>query len=638
MPHGCIHRENTHVMKATFIIISFLFMGLAAPLAAQHVFAGSVSDPAGAPVIGAQVEVPGTSVAAQTDLQGRFQLEYNKPCTDLMFRATGFVAAFRQNVCATDTILVRLSPSLLPTEVEEMYQDAEAPAAYEKRATIRTFGLRQPAAGAPPMGYYDPGTPHNTEDYAAIAENRFFRPQDEALSTFSIDVDAAAYSNMRRFLKNGQQPPRDAIRVEELVNYFNYDYPQPTDEHPFNIVTELGECPWQPQHQLLHIGLQGKLIPNDDLPPSNLVFLLDVSGSMSQPNKLPLLKSSLRLLTDQLRPQDRVAIVVYAGAAGIVLESTSGDKKQTIKDALNKLQAGGSTAGGEGIKLAYTIARKNFVEGGNNRIILATDGDFNIGASSDAAMQRLIERERESGVFLTVLGFGMGNYKDNKMQILADKGNGNHAYIDDLSEARKVLINEFGGTLYTIAKDVKIQVEFNPAKVAGYRLVGYENRLLDNEDFNDDTKDAGELGSGHTVTALYEIIPAGVESDFLAEVDDLKYQATQAAGKDSKDLATVKFRYKLPDGDTSTKLERTVLAKAEKKTSESFRWSAAVASFGMLLRDSEYKGKATYASILQLAESSKGQDKEGYRAEFIRLLKNARDAFGESQDDTTAKH
>ena len=622
-------------MKARFILITVLLMLTAGLLPAQHTFEGTVSDPQGDPILGAQVEIPGTDVVTLTGLEGRFQLEYQKPCTDLIIRATSFTTAFRQKVCATDTIAITLKPSIPLNDVSEA---VEAPAPYRKKMSVRTLGLQQATMGARQPGYYDPGTPHNTEDYTAIKENRFFRPQDEALSTFSIDVDAASYSNMRRFLKNGQQPPKDAIRVEELVNYFDYDYPQPKDEHPFNIVTELGVCPWAPEHELLHIGLQGKLIPNDDLPPSNFVFLLDVSGSMNHPNKLPLLKSSLRLLTDQLRPQDRVAIVVYAGAAGTVLESTSGDKKQTIKDALNKLQAGGSTAGGEGVKLAYKIARKNFVAGGNNRIILATDGDFNIGASSDAAMQRLIERERESGVFLTVLGLGMGNYKDNKMQILADKGNGNHAYIDDLSEARKVLINEFGGTLYTIAKDVKIQIEFNPAKVAGYRLIGYENRLLDNEDFNDDTKDAGELGSGHTVTALYEIIPVGVDSEFLAEMDDLKYQSTQAVPATGEELATVKFRYKLPDGDTSTLLQRTILAKADKETSESFRWSAAVAAFGMVLRDSEYKGQANYASILELASSAKGEDKEGYRAEFIRLVKNARDAFGEPGNAASAKN
>ncbi|HRF41540.1 MAG TPA: VWA domain-containing protein, partial [Saprospiraceae bacterium] len=356
-------------------------------------------------------------------------------------------------------------------------------------------------APKPQEGYY-----HNTEDYSPIAENRFHKATDTPLSTFSIDVDAASYSNMRRFLKNGQMPPADAVRIEEMINYFDYQYPQPTGEHPFEVVAEMSECPWQPEHRLLHIGLKGREIATDKLPPSNLVFLIDVSGSMDSPNKLPLLQSAFRLLVNQLRPQDKVAMVVYAGAAGLVLEPTDGNDKQKILEALQRLQAGGSTAGGAGIRLAYDVARQHFVKGGNNRVILATDGDFNVGASSDADMVRLIEEERKSGVFLTVLGFGMGNYKDNKMQQLSNAGNGNHAYIDDIDEAKKVLVEEFGGTLFTIAKDVKIQIEFNPAQVAGYRLIGYENRLLNKEDFNDDKKDAGELGAGHTVTALYEIV------------------------------------------------------------------------------------------------------------------------------------
>ena len=464
----------------------------------------------------------------------------------------------------------------------------------------------------------------NTEDYSVITENRFYEVTKEPLSTFSIDVDAASYSNMRRFLKNGQAPPKDAIRIEEMVNYFNYEYPEPDGEHPFEVITEISDCPWQPEHRLVHIGLQGKHIPMNELPSSNLVFLIDVSGSMSSDNKLPLLQSSFKLLTDQLREKDKVAIVVYAGAAGLVLEPTSGANKQKIKDAIGKLQAGGSTAGGAGIQLAYKVAKENFVKGGNNRVILATDGDFNIGASSDAEMVRLIEQERESGVFLTVLGFGMGNYKDNKMQQLADKGNGNHAYIDDISEAKKVLVSEFGGTVFTIAKDVKLQIEFNPTKVKGYRLIGYENRMLNNEDFKDDKKDAGELGSGHTVTALYEIIPVGVESPYLASVDDLKYQenkVTKDAAK-SKELCTIKLRYKQPDGDKSQLIEHPLLDKGTEldKSSDNFRWAAAVAEFGLLLRDSEFKGNATYTHAVKLARSAKGKDLNGYRRELIDMI------------------
>jgi Ca-activated chloride channel family protein len=483
-------------------------------------------------------------------------------------------------------------------------------------------------ASSPIGGISDQAPRFNTEDYGLIQENRFLAVKQEPLSTFSIDVDAASYSNIRRFVNNGGLPPKDAVRIEEMVNYFTYDYPQPEGEHPFSVTTELSECPWNPDHQLIHIGLQGEKIPTDNLPPSNLVFLLDVSGSMDAPNKLPLLKSSFKLLTDQMRPQDKVAIVVYASASGVVLEPTSGQEKSKILAALNDLEAGGSTAGGAGIQLAYKLAREHFVEGGNNRVILATDGDFNVGASSDAELVRMIEKERKSGTFLTILGFGMGNYKDNKMQQLANHGNGNHAYIDNIEEARKVLVTEFGGTMFTIAKDVKLQLEFNPAYVEGYRLIGYENRLLQNEDFNDDRKDAGELGSGHTVTALYEIIPAGQKSDFLQAVDELKYQdQAPAKGVKNGELMTVKLRYKQPDGETSQLLQSTLSSRGTdlKQSSANFRWSAAVAELGMLLRDSEYKGKADYEQVLQLAKGAKGEDEQGYRAEFLRMVRSIRD-------------
>ena len=440
-------------------------------------------------------------------------------------------------------------------------------------------------------------------------------------------MDAASYSNVRRYILNNQLPPKDAVRIEELINYFEYDYPQPEGEDPFAMITEISECPWAPEHQLVHIGLQGKKIPTEHLPASNLVFLIDVSGSMNAQNRLPLLKSSFKLLTEQLRPQDRVAMVVYAGAAGLVLPSTSGKDKQKILDALDQLKSGGSTAGGAGIKLAYNIARQNFVQGGNNRVILATDGDFNVGPSSDADMVRLIEKERESGVFLTVLGFGMGNYKDSKMQKLADKGNGKHAYIDNINEAQKVMVNEFGGTMFTIAKDVKIQIEFNPAKIQGYRLIGYENRLLNKEDFDDDKKDAGELGSGHTVTALYEVIPAGVQTDLLSDAAELKYQKEKTSESKPYDNEwfTLKLRYKKPDGAKSKLLEQAVTGEALKlnDSSDNFRWAAAVAQFGLLLRDSGYKGKATYASTAKLAKNSRGTDTNGYRKELIEMIKLA---------------
>jgi Ca-activated chloride channel family protein len=464
----------------------------------------------------------------------------------------------------------------------------------------------------------------NTEDYDHINENRFFEVTKNPLSTFSIDVDAASYSNLRRFVQNGQMPPADAVRIEEMVNYFDYEYPQPRGEHPFEVVTEISQSPWNDQHRLLLIGLQGKKLPTTTLPPSNLVFLIDVSGSMQVINKLPLVKSSMKLLVDQLRPQDKVAIVVYAGAAGLVLPSTSGKDRQKIREAIEQLEAGGSTAGAAGIKLAYQVARENFAKEGNNRVILCTDGDFNVGTSSDGELVQLIEKERESGVFLTVLGFGMGNYKDNKMQKLADSGNGNHYYIDNIGEGKKVLVNEFGGTLFTIAKDVKLQIEFNPAKVQGYRLIGYENRLLNKEDFNDDKKDAGELGSGHRVTALYEIIPVGIKSPFIASVDDLKYQKTEVDKSASKtqEMLTIKLRYKAPDGDKSRLIEKPVLDHQLdlNKTSDNFRFAAAVAEFGMLLRNSEFKGKATYVHASRLAKSALGKDENGYRAELSRMI------------------
>jgi Ca-activated chloride channel family protein len=445
------------------------------------------------------------------------------------------------------------------------------------------------------------------------------------LSTFSIDVDKAGYSNIRRMLNNGQQVPADAVKIEEMVNYFAYNYPQPTGKDPFSITADVVNSPWNPDAKLVRIGLKGKDISLENVPPSNLVFLLDVSGSMEDPNKLPLLKAALNVLVDRLREKDKVAIVVYAGAAGLVLPPTSGAEKHKIRDAIDNLSAGGSTAGGAGIELAYKIAMENFSKNGNNRVILATDGDFNVGASSDRSLENLIEEKRKSGVFLTCLGFGMGNYKDSKLETLADKGNGNHAYIDTMQEAQKVLGTEFFGTLYTIAKDVKIQVEFNPAKVQAYRLIGYENRLLNDEDFKDDTKDAGELGSGHTVTALYEIIPVGVKSKYLKDIDNLKY--TQQTNQNfAEEMLTVKFRYKEPDGDVSKLIVKTV--KDENKSIESanddLKFSAAVALFGMQLRNSEFINTKKKEDVIALAEAGKGSDNDGYRAEFIRLVKSSK--------------
>ncbi|OWP85635.1 hypothetical protein BWK60_13055 [Flavobacterium covae] len=463
------------------------------------------------------------------------------------------------------------------------------------------------------------------ESYAEIEENKFETPNTKPLSTFSIDVDNASYTNIRRFINNGQEIPKDAVRLEEMINYFSYSYPQPKDNHPFSINTEYSECPWNSNHKLLKIGLQGKKMDKNNLPPSNIVFLIDVSGSMEEENKLPLLKESMKILVKELRPQDKVSMVVYAGAAGMILPPTSGNEKNKIMNALDKLTAGGSTAGGEGIELAYKIAEENFIKEGNNRIVLATDGDFNVGVSTDKEMEHLIERKRKTGIFLTCLGYGMGNYKDSKMETLANKGNGNYAYIDNMQEATRFLGKEFNGSMFTIAKDVKIQIEFNPNQIQSYRLIGYENRKLNNEDFKNDAIDAGELGSGHTVTALYEIIPTGVESSYSPT--QLKYTSKEGSQNlISKELATVKFRYKRPDGEKSIEMIQTVsnLNKPLKISSSDFKFASSVAWFGMKLRDSKYIENKQTEDIIALANKGIHNDLEGYKTEFIRLIKSAK--------------
>ncbi|HEV7893676.1 MAG TPA: VWA domain-containing protein [Pyrinomonadaceae bacterium] len=465
------------------------------------------------------------------------------------------------------------------------------------------------------------------ERYEQIDENPFLEASRAPLSTFSIDVDTASYSNTRRFLNEGQLPPRDAVRIEELVNYFSYEYPQPLGEVPFSVKAEVADCPWNTQHRLVQIGLQGKKVSTENMPPANLVFLVDVSGSMGEPHKLPLVKQGLRTLAEQLSSRDRVAIVTYAGSSGLALESTSGDRRNDIIAAVERMESGGSTNGGAGIKLAYKVAEDNFIRGGTNRVVLATDGDFNVGVTGDGELVSLIEREREKGVSLSVLGFGSGNLNDSMMEKLADHGNGNYAYIDSESEARKALGEQAAGTLLTIAKDVKIQVEFNPRLVAGYRLVGYENRLLAAKDFNDDRKDAGEIGAGHTVTALYEIVPAGQKVENPG-VDELKYArpSEEPEGTGSGELMTVKLRYKEPDGDVSKPLNFGVVdtRAAYANASADFKFAAAVAEFGMLLRGSRYKGQASYDSAAQLARASVGADLQGHRSEFVRLIESAR--------------
>ena len=566
---------------------------------------------------GVTVTLKGTSNSTVTDAKGNYSITVPASGGTLTFAFIGYVTN-KVKIGASNVINVVLTvdKAALNEVVVTGYSLAKEIAGY-------VSGIAVDRRSAMAADEYQPQ--FNTEEYDAINENIFHDAIKNPLSTFSIDVDAASYSNVRRFINNGQRPPKDAVRIEEMVNYFDYSYEQPKDDHPFSVITEISQAPWNMKHKLVHIGLQGKKISTEKLPPSNLVFLIDVSGSMNDPNKLPLLKTSFKMLVEQLRSQDHVAIVVYAGAAGLVLEPTAGDEKKRINEALDRLEAGGSTAGGAGINLAYAVAKEHFVKNGNNRVILATDGDFNVGESSNASMERLIEEKRKDGIFLTVLGFGMGNYKDSKMEILADKGNGNYAYIDNISESRKVLVNEFGGTLFTIAKDVKLQIEFNPAKVKAYRLIGYENRMLKSEDFNNDKKDAGELGSGHTVTALYEIIPVGVDSEFF-KIDDLKYQTTkiEPSTANSKELMTIKLRYKKPDEETSKLIVHPLLDNniPLAKTSENFRWSASVAAFGMLLRDSEYVKNFNYDQVVQMAQQSRGEDTEGYRVEFINMVKS----------------
>ncbi len=609
-------------MKKLLIILSII---LVSKVDAKFVN-GTVYDENGNGIALVNVTIEGTSNAVVTDINGFYSIEVPNERSRLVFSLTGFVTK-KIKVGKQKVIDVTLKYRTIELadeedgsgEVEVLFS---APAKMEKNKSYYKHSrgaVSRSMLGSGGM-MYDQTLNHNTEEYATIHENGFRKVLDKPLSTFSIDVDAASYSNMRRFINNGQLPPKDAVRVEEMINYFGYEYKNPTGKDPFSINTELSKAPWNEDHLIVQVGLQGKKIEMDNLPASNIVFLIDVSGSMNAPNKLPLLKSAFKLLANELRPQDKVSIVVYAGAAGLVLPPTSGNDKKTMMEALDKLSAGGSTAGGAGIKLAYKTALENFVEGGNNRIVLATDGDFNVGASSNADMERLVEEKRKDGVFLTVLGFGMGNYKDSKMEILADKGNGNYAYIDNMREAKKVLVNEFGGTLFTIAKDVKIQVEFNPAVVQAYRLIGYENRKLNDEDFNDDKKDAGELGSGHTVTALYEVIPVGVESSFVKNIDPLKYQEQKGEiVSNSDELLTVKFRYKEPDGEKS-KLITEVVQNKVSEANNNLNWSMAVAGFGMLLRDSEFKGSMTYTSVLELARSTQGKDAFGYRREFIELV------------------
>ncbi|MGQ1910223.1 YfbK domain-containing protein [Marinifilum sp. RC60d5] len=615
-----------------------LLLSIAGILIGYNLFAniisGTVYDESKMPIPGVSIVVKGTTNGVVTDYNGQYSIATNKG-DELVYSYIGMLPQ-KIKVKNQSTINVILKSDQIGMDEVVVVGYGRKHKRVKKNKSVASH-LQGQAAGVYAIQdcdmemefneciSYPINESFNTEGYSTIRENGYKSAVKSPLSTFSIDVDAASYSNVRRFLSDGKKPPIDAVRIEEMINYFNYDYKQPDGDHPFSINHEVAECPWNSENLLLHIGLQGKKVLNENLPASNLVFLLDVSGSMDASNKLPLLKKAFKLLVNQLRADDKVAIVVYAGNSGLVLPSTSGTKKKDILEALNRLNAGGSTAGTSGLKLAYKVARENFIDGGNNRIIMATDGDFNVGQSSNAELERIIEKEREHGTFISVLGFGMGNYKDDKMEIIADKGNGNYAYIDNILEAKKVLVNEFGGTLFTIAKDVKIQIEFNPAIVAEYRLIGYENRMLANEDFTDDKKDAGELGSGHSVTAIYEV---KLNKDSSKQNQELKYQNTHLNTKaNTKDeIASVKFRYKKPDGNKSTLLEEVIWNQliTKNELSNNYKFSAAVAGFGLLLRESKFKGNCSYDMLINLAQESKGKDKEGYRSEFIRLMKLAK--------------
>jgi Ca-activated chloride channel family protein len=515
------------------------------------------------------------------------------------------------------------APALVGAGLEKRAQEV-------KQSTVAVSAAHQaPARSAELDALRPPSQPTDRENYAQIEENPVKPVAEQPVSTFSIDVDTGSYANVRRFLNSGRLPPRAAVRIEEMINYFDYDYPAPASRQPpFQVSTELASAPWNPKTTLLAIGIKGYQLPQNQLPPANLVFLIDVSGSMNAPDKLELLKPAMKLLIKQLRREDKVAIVVYAGAAGMVLEPTQGSDKAKIEAAIDRLAAGGSTNGGAGIQLAYALARQGFIDQGVNRVILATDGDFNVGTVNFDALKELVETQRKSGIALTALGFGTGNYNDRLLEQLADAGNGNYAYIDTLREANKVLVEQMSATLLTIAKDVKIQIEFNPALVEEYRLIGYENRVLRREDFNNDAVDAGDIGAGHTVTALYEIALKGSGGSLT---EPLRYSGTTANPAESArgdEIAFLRLRYKQPDSDASQlqewPIQRRQLAEKWQATSERFRFAAAVAGFGQLLRGGRHTALFGYDEVLAIARGARGEDPFGYRGEFLTLVSLAR--------------
>jgi Ca-activated chloride channel family protein len=613
------------IAAAALALISASFIGAAGTGIISCKVTDSVNDNL---LTGVTLIIPGTSYLAVSDKAGHYQFTGIPEGTyKVQASLAGYQSQTRKvQVKANSTVKLEFKLKVHGKKLLQTLGLVKDERKYPASRGAQKACYEMTSAPCDVSGGYMLPPGYNTEEYSRIYENRFLEVTQNPLSTFSIDVDPASYANVRRFLNYGQLPPKDAVRIEEMINYFDYDYPLPDDGRPFSIIANAGPCPWNSGHRLARIGIKGKEISRDKLPPTNLVFLIDVSGSMQSPDKLPLLKSAFKMLVNQLRPNDRIAIAVYASSEGLALPSTSGKDKKVILDVLDKLEAGGCTAGAAGIQLAYRTAKENFIKGGNNRVILATDGDFNVGVSSTSELIRMIEQKREAGIFLSVLGFGSGNLKDSRMEQLADKGNGNYAYIDNITEAKKVLVNQMAGTLFTIAKDVKIQVEFNPARVKAYKLIGYENRMLNKEDFNDDRKDAGELGVGHTVTALYELVPAG-SNEKISQVDDLKYQKVQAkpSGSFSGELMTVKLRYKDPDGQASQLISKPVRDGGADMAMlpEDLRFASAVAEFGLLLRDSEHKGKASYRQVLELARNSRGNDPEGYRAEFIKLVEAA---------------
>lgn len=618
-----------------YIILSVLLFNIFNTVLAQRTITGQITDSRGEAMIGASIVIKGTTIGTLTDINGVYSLRIPKDSVILVFSLVGYgtkeIPTNKSNIIDVDfedSILqevvvvgygVQREKKAITGAISQAISGRSAGVSINNRSTKGALNKNKNIRNNDPI---------NRENYTHYQENIFNTPKDVPYSTFSIDVDKTSYTNARRFINDGKMPPKDAVRIEEMINYFDYHLAPPTDNNPIAVSSEMGVCPWNKEHYMMKVDLQAQKMDYKQSPSNNLVFLIDVSGSMQSPDKLALLKEAFKILTNQLRENDYVSIVTYAGNAGLVLEPTSGANKKTILDALEKLEAGGSTAGGEGIELAYEIAENNYDPKGNNRVILATDGDFNVGVSTTSELERLIVEKRDKDIFLSVLGFGDGNFNDGGMETLADKGNGNYFYIDNIKEAEKVFTKELTGTIITIARDVKFQIEFNPSLVQSYRLIGYENRKLNDDDFNNDKKDAGEMGAGNSVTALYEIIPKGVKTseNETADIDPLRYQTSKNTPQSKSDeWIFIKLRYKKPLKLKSTLITQSVTLKPLDldKTSDNFRFAAAVAAWGQLLRDSKYNENFNFQKVLDLAKSAKGSDTEGYRQEFIDLVKKA---------------